>query len=103
MNTSLRCVAIFCFFLAQMGCYQLGSEIPQTASYPDTTKFIGAPAVSNPLPAVNIPAHPYLAGQGVNGMHADSYISQKLISIVFTPEAERISLQRNKVIFLQVV
>ncbi len=76
MNTSLRYVAILGLSLAQTGCYQLGSEIPLPASYADAVHFIGAPAISNPLPEVAIPAHPFMAPQGMNGMHSDSYVSQ---------------------------
>jgi hypothetical protein len=35
--------------------------------------YFGQPAQTAPLPAQTIPAHPYLAAQGQNGMHGDSY------------------------------
>lgn len=38
-------------------------------------RFIGEPADTSPLVEMSIPQHPYLAEQGKNGMHADSYIS----------------------------
>ncbi|MFC1671196.1 hypothetical protein ACFL20_12465 [Spirochaetota bacterium] len=37
--------------------------------------FVGKPALPKKLPPVNIPKHPFLAPQGKNGMHSDSYIS----------------------------
>lgn len=35
--------------------------------------FYGETAVSKPLGDVEVPQHPYLAAEGVNGMHANSY------------------------------
>lgn len=35
--------------------------------------YYGAPAVSQPLGEVEVPQHPYLAPEGVNGMHGNSY------------------------------
>jgi len=37
--------------------------------------YIGAPATKNPIPALPLPAHPWLAPQGNNSMHNDSYQS----------------------------
>ncbi len=36
-------------------------------------KFYGEAAVSHPLGEVEVPQHPYLAPEGVNGMHGNSY------------------------------
>jgi hypothetical protein len=41
--------------------------------YLKAVRFFGSAATSDPLAAASIPAHPYLAAQGRNGMHADSY------------------------------
>ena len=38
--------------------------------------YFGQPAMAQPLPTQTLPAHPYLATQGNNGMHADSYASK---------------------------
>lgn len=35
--------------------------------------YYGSPAVSQPLGEVEVPQHPYLAAEGVNGMHGNSY------------------------------
>ena len=43
------------------------------AVYAAATPFFGQAAVAQPLPPQNLPAHPWLAAQGNNGMHADSY------------------------------
>ena len=36
-------------------------------------EFYGNTAVSKPLDSVNVPQHPYLAKEGTNGMHGNSY------------------------------
>lgn len=36
-------------------------------------EYYGAPAISQPLGDVEVPQHPYLATEGVNGMHGNSY------------------------------
>ena len=43
------------------------------AVYAAAVPFFGQAAVAEPLPEQTLPAHPWLAGQGHNGMHADSY------------------------------
>ena len=40
----------------------------------DAPAFIGEPATATPLDFA-VPAHPFMAGQGVNAMHGDSYSS----------------------------
>jgi len=71
-----RCVILSCVvFLAasvSIGCAP-GGEIPLAPGYCSVPMFIGESFPGNPLPPVAIPAHPRLATQGKNGMHADSY------------------------------
>ncbi|MBN1412842.1 MAG: hypothetical protein JW969_18520 [Spirochaetales bacterium] len=72
MNRILPCILLF--LIAAAGC-QPGKAVPIAyGNGRDTVPaFIGSPAMPNPLPEVPVPAHPYLARQGLNGMHADSY------------------------------
>lgn len=58
--------------LALAGCSP-GGEIPMGSGVCDVPMFIGQTAQSNPLTPTPIPSHPYLAEQGKNGMHSDSY------------------------------
>ena len=71
MSASFVCMMpVFVFTLA--GCIQ-GGEIPMGSGVCDVPMFIGQAAQSNPLAPKPIPSHPYLAEQGKNGMHSDSY------------------------------
>ena len=57
--------------------------------------YFGQPAQAQPLPAQILPAHPYLAAQGNNGMHSDSYGSKVLNSpapLGMQPQVRGISL-----------
>ncbi len=58
-----------------LGALGLAREIPHGLGFRKAPRFIGTPAVSNPLPPMALPAHPFLAAQGQNGMHSDSYSS----------------------------
>ena len=42
---------------------------------PTSPAFVGAPAVSRPLPAGHLPKHPYMSDAGANSMHGDGYAS----------------------------
>lgn len=52
-----------------------GKPIPMGPGANLVPKFIGAPATAKPLTPIRIPSHPFLAAQGQNGMHSDSYAS----------------------------
>ena len=67
----LSYVSFFVVF-SFMGC-KPGGEIPMAPGYCDVPLFIGETAEGNPLTPAAIPAHPHLAQQGKNGMHADTY------------------------------
>ncbi len=65
---------LFCFQIVQIGCGPGdGSEIPMGSGAETVPLFIGTPALPKPLVPPQIPHHPFLSSQGVNGMHADSY------------------------------
>jgi outer membrane protein assembly factor BamB len=49
--------------------------IAQGWGYREAPKFVGWPAVANPLGAAPVPQHPFMAPNGRNNMHGDSYIS----------------------------
>jgi hypothetical protein len=38
-------------------------------------RFVGRPAVPQPLPVSPVPQHPFMAANGSNNMHADSYVT----------------------------
>ncbi len=50
-----------------------GGKIRQPKIAEDCPSFYGNPATPNPLGEVEVPQHPYLADEGVNGMHGNSY------------------------------
>lgn len=50
-----------------------GGHIRQPSEAKECPAYYGAPAVANPLEAVQVPQHPYLAEEGRNGMHGNSY------------------------------
>ncbi len=50
-----------------------GGAIRQPAKSKKCPAFYGTAAVSNPLENVSVPQHPYLAKEGTNGMHGNSY------------------------------
>ncbi len=57
------------------------NDYPELSSFPPTAEatglpsFVGSKATPNPLPPIEIPANPYLAEQGRNGLHGDNYNS----------------------------
>ena len=50
-----------------------GGAIRQPLAAKFCPKYYGAPALSKPLEEVKVPQHPYLAKEGTNGMHGNSY------------------------------
>ena len=50
-----------------------GGAIRQPLNAKKCPAFYGAAAAAKPLAAVEVPQHPYLAKEGVNGMHGNSY------------------------------
>jgi hypothetical protein len=48
--------------------------VPATAG-PTSPAFVGAPAVSQPLPDGHLPTHPFMSDAGANSMHGDGYAS----------------------------
>ena len=50
-----------------------GGQIRQPSEAAECPAYYGAPAVANPLESVQVPQHPYLAEEGRNGMHGNSY------------------------------
>lgn len=50
-----------------------GGAIRQPLKSRQCPDYYGAPAVSKPLSEVNVPQHPFLAKEGTNGMHGNSY------------------------------
>ena len=50
-----------------------GGAIRQPLAAEFCPDYYGASAISKPLQSVNVPQHPYLAAEGTNGMHGNSY------------------------------
>ena len=50
-----------------------GGSIRQPLKSKSCPDFYGTAAVSKPLSEVKVPQHPYLAKEGTNGMHGNSY------------------------------
>ena len=50
-----------------------GGAIRQPLNAKFCPQYYGAPALSKPLEKVKVPQHPYLAKEGTNGMHGNSY------------------------------
>lgn len=50
-----------------------GGHIRQPSISEECPKYYGEPAEASPLEKVNVPQHPYLALEGTNGMHGNSY------------------------------
>ncbi len=71
MSASLVSILLV-LLLALAGCFP-GGEIPMGSGACDVPMIIGQAAVSNPLTPKAVAVHPYLAEQGKNGMHSDSY------------------------------
>lgn len=59
--------AFLMFFLSP------GGQIGRSLVSKRCPAFYGETAVANPLGEVEVPQHPYLAGEGLNGMHGNSY------------------------------
>jgi outer membrane protein assembly factor BamB len=70
----VRALLFAAFMTAALACGPGGgSPIPPGPGGDTVPAFIGRPAAMRPLAPHRVPAHPFLAPQGVNGMHADSY------------------------------
>lgn len=67
----LKILSFFSAFL--MLFLSPGGHIRQPAISAKCPPYYGAPAVASPLDSVQIPQHPYLATEGTNGMHGNSY------------------------------
>ena len=50
-----------------------GGHIKQPKDAESCPKFYGTVATANPLEEIVVPQHPYLATEGTNGMHGNSY------------------------------
>ncbi|MBQ8029149.1 MAG: hypothetical protein IJ262_07055 [Clostridia bacterium] len=50
-----------------------GGQIRQPLASKSCPEFYGSAAVAKPLTKVNVPQHPFLAPEGTNGMHGNSY------------------------------
>ena len=71
-------IGVFIFFLLITSCTQTTEyrTIPLGSGWGTSPEFIGLPAIAQPMTPITIPAHPYLAAQGQNGMHQDSYCTE---------------------------
>ena len=61
------------FSAALMLVLSPGGAIRQPAAADSCPKFYGTVATANPLEEIVVPQHPYLATEGTNGMHGNSY------------------------------
>jgi hypothetical protein len=75
VRTKWLCFSVVIVVFAAGHAFGVGDHIRQGMGFRQQPLFVGQPAVAKPLAPLAIPAHPFLADQGRNGMHADSYAS----------------------------
>ncbi len=78
---SIKSISVLFFSVGLMICTSYKASACAGEIYNDAIgmmnviDYFGSPATINPLPEHVVPQHPYLAPQGRNGMHGDSYAS----------------------------